>query len=197
MTAAAMSKLVRGDIAMRIAAPLLVGLLVLAGWEAFCRANDIPAYLFPAPSAIAKTFVSDAPVLLHALWMTLRITFQAFMLAIVIGTAMAFLFVQSRAVEVSLFPYAVLLQVTPIVAIAPLIIILVKNTEVSLVICATVVALFPIVSNTTIGLRSIDQNLDAYFRMNKAGRLQTLWRLRIPRRCRISSPACASLRGWR
>lgn len=170
----------RKELAVRLVAPMIVGLLLLAGWEAFCRANAIPAYLFPSPSAIAATFTKDAPTLLHALWMTLRITFQAFLLAIVIGTAMAFLFVQSRAVELSLFPYAVLLQVTPIVAVAPLIIILVKNTEIALVVCATVVALFPIVSNTTIGLRSIDQSLAAYFRMNKAGRLQTLWRLRIP-----------------
>lgn len=170
----------RKEIAMRIAAPMLVGLLVLAAWEAFCRAGNIPAYLFPAPSAIAQTFAKDAPTLLKALMMTLRITFQAFVLAVLVGTAMAFLFVQSKAVELSLFPYAVLLQVTPIVAVAPLIIILVKNTEIALVVCATVVALFPIVSNTTIGLRSVDPGLAAYYRMNKASRLQTLLRLRIP-----------------
>ena len=86
---------------------------------------------------------------------------------------------QSRAVEKSFFPYAVLLQVTPIVAIAPLIIILVKNTQVALTICATVVALFPIISNTTLGLRSVDPGLVNLF-MNRAGRLQTLFRLRIP-----------------
>ena len=80
----------------------------------------------------------------------------------------------------SFFPYAVLLQVTPIVAIAPLIIILVKNTQVALTVCATVVALFPIISNTTLGLRSVDPGLVSLFRMNRAGRLQTLWRLRIP-----------------
>lgn len=170
----------RREIATRLAAPAVIGLLMLAAWEAFCRANAIPAYLFPSPSTVAETFAQDAPSLLHALWMTLRVTFQAFFLAIVIGAAMAFIFVQSRVVELSLFPYAVLLQVTPIVAIAPLIIILVKDTEVALAICATMVALFPIVSNTTVGLRSVDQSLAAYFRMNKAGRLQTLWRLRIP-----------------
>lgn len=170
----------RKEIAMRIVAPLIVGLLVLAAWEAFCRAGNIPAYLFPAPSAIAQTFAKDAPTLLMALLMTLKVTFQAFFFAIVIGTLMAFVFVQSKAVELSLFPYAVLLQVTPIVAIAPLIIILVKHTQIALVICATVVALFPIVSNTTIGLRSVDPSLAAYYRMNKASRLQTLLRLRIP-----------------
>jgi NitT/TauT family transport system permease protein len=90
------------------------------------------------------------------------------------------MFVQSRAIEVSLFPYAVLLQVTPIVAIAPLIIILVKNTQLSLTVCATLVALFPIISNTTLGLRSVDPGLASYFRMNRASRLKTLVRLRIP-----------------
>ena len=87
---------------------------------------------------------------------------------------------QSRAIEMSFFPYAVLLQVTPIVAIAPLIIILVKNTQVALTVCATVVALFPIISNTTLGLRSVDPGLVNLFRMSRAGRMQTLWRLRIP-----------------
>ena len=112
--------------------------------------------------------------------MTLRVALQAFISAIVIGVLIAFLFVQSRAIEKSFFPYAVLLQVTPIVAIAPLIIILVKNTQVALTICATVVALFPIISNTTLGLRSVDPGLVNLFRMNRAGRLQTLFRLRIP-----------------
>jgi len=88
--------------------------------------------------------------------------------------------VQSRFLEISLFPYAVLLQVTPIVAIAPLVIILVKNTQVALTLCATLVALFPIISNTTLGLRSVDPGLENLFRMNKAGRLQSLVRLRIP-----------------
>src|SRR5258708_32004845 len=95
-------------------------------------------------------------------------------------TLIAFLFVQRRAIEMSFFPYAVLLQVTPIVAIAPLIIILVKNTQIALTVCATVVALFPIISNTTLGLRSVDPGLMNLFRMNRAGRLQTLWRLPIP-----------------
>jgi len=97
-----------------------------------------------------------------------------------VGVLISFLFVQSRLIETALFPYAVLLQVTPIVAVAPLIIIWVKEPTASLVICAALVALFPIISNTTLGLRSIDPDLQAYFRMNRATRLQTLMRLRIP-----------------
>src|SRR5258708_15959260 len=165
---------------MTVAAPLAVGVLAVALWEIACRAFNVPIFLLPKPSDIAATLASDWPTLLAALGMTLRIALQAFFAAIVIGTLIAFLFVQSRAIEMSFFPYAVLLQVTPIVAIAPLIIILVKNTQVALTVCATVVALFPIISNTTLGLRSVDPGLVNLFRMNRAGRLQTLWRLRIP-----------------
>jgi len=93
---------------------------------------------------------------------------------------MAFVFVQNRVIEASLFPYAVLLQVTPIVAIAPLIIIWVNDTRIALVICATIVALFPVVSNTTLGLRSIDAGLADLFRLYGASRWQTLVRLRVP-----------------
>ncbi len=164
----------------RVAAPLGVGVLVLAAWEGACAHWEVPKYLFPAPSDIAAAFGADWPVLLHGLWSTLRVTLLAFAASVVLGTLVAFLFVQSRLLELSLLPYAVLLQVTPIVAVAPLIIILVKNTAAALTLCATVIAIFPIICNTTVGLRSVDPGLAAYFRMNKAGRLATLWRLRIP-----------------
>jgi len=165
---------------MTILAPLAVGLLMVALWEIACRAANVPIYLFPKPSDIAAKLVADWPSLFKALLMTMRVALQAFAAAIVIGTLIAFIFVQSRLVEMSFFPYAVLLQVTPIVAIAPLIIILVKNTQLALTVCATVVALFPIISNTTLGLRSVDPGLVNLFRMNRASRLQTLIRLRIP-----------------
>ena len=165
---------------MSIAAPLLVGVAMVLIWEIACGVFEVPVFLFPKPSDIALKLASEWPSLLRALGMTLRIAFQAFATAVVLGTLIAFVFVQSRAIERSLFPYAVLLQVTPIVAIAPLIIILVKNTQVALTLCATVVALFPIISNTTLGLRSVDPGLASLSRMNRAGRLQTLWRLRIP-----------------
>lgn len=115
-----------------------------------------------------------------SLLVTVRITLEALAAAVAVGGLLAILFSLSRWIELSLFPYAIILQVTPIVAIAPLIIILVKNTQVALTICATVVALFPIISNTTLGLRSVDPGLVNLFRMNRAGRLQTLFRLRIP-----------------
>jgi NitT/TauT family transport system permease protein len=164
----------------RVMAPLSVGVLILAFWQWACEHWEIPPYLFPAPTAILQAFLDGWPVLLHGLWSTLRVTLMAFAASVVLGTLIAFLFVQSKLIELSLLPYAVLLQVTPIVAVAPLIIILVKNTEASLTLCAAVIAIFPIISNTTIGLRSVDPGLAAYFRMNKAGRWATLWRLRIP-----------------
>src|SRR5262245_40263212 len=175
-----MRPLIQSEAATSIAAPLLVGVVMLVIWEVGCRAWNVPIYLFPKPSDVALKLASDLPTLLGALGFTLRVALQAFGAAIVIGTLIAFLFVQSRAIEKSFFPYAVLLQVTPIVAIAPLIIILVKNTQLALTICATVVALFPIIANTTLGLRSVDPGLANLFRMNRAGRLQTLFRLRIP-----------------
>ncbi|MDR3437299.1 MAG: ABC transporter permease [Telmatospirillum sp.] len=164
----------------RIAAPVGVATFVLIAWQFFCRQRGIPVYLFPAPTDIALKLAAEWPSLLTALMSTLEVTFEAFFLAVLLGSLTAFLFVQSQAIAISLYPFAVLLQVTPIVAIAPLIIILVKNTQVALTICATVVAIFPIISNTTVGLAAVDPGLLAYFRMNKASRLQTLIRLRIP-----------------
>ncbi len=160
--------------------PLVVGVLILAGWEACCRLFHVPSYLVPAPTVIAQTFIDGAPSLLHALWVTLRVTLIALALSISIGTTIAFLFVQSPIIERSFFPYAVILQVTPIVAIAPLIIILVKNTQGALIICATIIAIFPVISNTTVGLRSIDAGHQDLFAVNRASRLQNLIYLRIP-----------------
>ncbi|RTL72319.1 MAG: ABC transporter permease [Hyphomicrobiales bacterium] len=168
------------SLATRILAPLCVGLFLIGLWEAGCRLNDVPVYLLPKPSDIAATLLKDGWALLTALLVTLRIALTAFLAATVLGSLIAFVFVQSRVLEMSLFPYVVLLQVTPIVAIAPLIIILVKNTQAALVICATLVALFPIISNTALGLRSVDPGLINLFRLNKASRVQTLLRLRIP-----------------
>jgi NitT/TauT family transport system permease protein len=163
-----------------IVPPLVVGIVFLAGWEGLCRGLAIPSYLVPMPSLIAQTLVADAPALLHALWVTLRVTLIALTLAVTIGATIAFLFVQSPIIERSFFPYAVIMQVTPIVAIAPLIIILVKNTQGALIICATIIAIFPIISNTTVGLRNIDPGHQDLFAINRASRMQSLVHLRIP-----------------
>lgn len=163
-----------------ICAPILVGALLLGLWQFLCVALQVPVYLVPSPADIGHTLLVDGPMLLGALWMTLKITFLSFALAVVLGVAVAFLFVQSRVIEASLFPYAILLQVTPVVAIAPLIIIWVSNTMLALVVCATLVAIFPVISNTVLGLRSVNPGLLNLFRLNRASRWQTLLRLRIP-----------------
>jgi NitT/TauT family transport system permease protein len=166
--------------AMKAAAPWFVGIVMLLIWEGWCALFKVPVYLVPAPHDIAIQLVKDGPMLFSALAATLKITLFAFALATVIGVTIALLFVQSPLIEASFFPYAILLQVTPIVAIAPLIIIWVKDTTFALVICATLVALFPIISNTALGLRSVNPGLINLFRINRATRWQTLVRLRIP-----------------
>lgn len=175
-----MTPLIRSARFQEIMPPVLVGLLVLGLWEGLCRGLAVPEYLFPAPSAAAVSLVRNGPDLLHALWSTMKVTLIAFALATCLGTLIAFLFVQSRFIERGFFPYAVMLQVTPVVAVAPLIIILVRDTQVALVICATIIAIFPIISNTTIGLRSVDPGLVDLMRVYRASRMQTLIRLRIP-----------------
>jgi NitT/TauT family transport system permease protein len=165
---------------VRIAAPALLGVVLLAVWQLVCTLFAVPEYLVPSPLQIARTLAEDWVLLTSALMTTLKVTFLAFALAVVLGVAAAFLFVQSRLVEISLFPYAVILQVTPIVAIAPLIIIWVKDPTPAMVICATIVALFPIISNTILGLRSVNPGLMNLFRLNQATRWQTLARLRVP-----------------
>lgn len=165
---------------MRTVLPLLAAALLLGVWQAWAMYFEVPAYLVPSPWLISQTLVSDWPLLGAALLVTLKITLLAFAASIVIGSLIAFVFVQSRWIEAAFFPYAVLLQVTPIVAIAPLIIIWVKDPTWSLVVCATLVALFPIIANTSTGLRSINPGLADYFRLQGASRWQLLLRLRIP-----------------
>ena len=164
----------------RVVAPLSIGIALLLMWQIVCTLLEVPPYLVPTPALIAKTLVADWGMLMESLLVTLKITFLAFVLAVILGVSIAFVFVQSRFIEVSLFPYAIILQVTPIVAIAPLIIIWVKDTTAALTVCATIMALFPIISNTTLGLRSVNPGLLNLFRLNKATRWQTLRRLRIP-----------------
>lgn len=163
-----------------IIAPIVVGIFILGAWEGIVRYKNIPDYLFPGPIVIIKTLFADWHTLSGALLITLRITFAALVAAVSVGVALAVLFTQSKWLERSLFPYAVILQVTPVVAIAPLIIILVGDVSFSLLICAWLVAFFPILSNTILGLNSADHNLVALFQLYGANRWQTLRYLRLP-----------------
>jgi len=166
--------------AFRHALPVVIGLAALAGWEALVRLQEIPPYILPGPLLIGQTLISDWPTLAPSLLVTLKITGLALLVATVGGVLLSVLFAQSRIVELALFPYAVILQVTPIVAIAPLILIYVDDTTVALLICAWIVAFFPILSNTTLGLVSTDRNLLDLFRLYGASRFRTLIWLRFP-----------------
>ena len=164
----------------RFIAPLVLGLLALGLWEAVVRAFDIPPYLLPGPIVILKTLVIDWGTLMESWWITMSISLAALTVAVVLGVALAVLFASSKWIEASFFPYAVILQVTPIVAIAPLIIIWVNDVHLSLLICAWIVAFFPILSNTTVGLNSADHNLVDLFRLYRARWWQTLLHLKLP-----------------
>src|SRR4051812_16552932 len=165
---------------VRIAVPVLLFALALGGWEAFVRIREIPHYILPAPSLIAVTLWDNLGSLMGSWIFTMKITFGALALAVVGGVLLAMLFSLNRWVELGLFPFAIVLQVTPIVAIAPLILIFVDSTTAALLLCAWIVAFFPILSNTVAGLRSADLNLRDLFRLYRASPWQTLRHLLIP-----------------
>ncbi len=164
----------------RIIAPVVIGVLVLALWEFAVRWNEVPSYVLPGPLLVAQTLVADWGTLSGSLWVTLKITFMALAAAVVVGVTLAVLFSQSKWLEMALLPYAVILQVTPVVAIAPLIIIWADDINLSLLICAWIVAFFPILSNTILGLNSADHNLVNLFELYGASRWQTLRYLKLP-----------------
>jgi len=162
------------------ALPLTIMVAAIYGWDRICVWNEIPQYILPRPAVVLATLWKDAALLFGSLLFTLRITFLGLALAVVGGVGLAVLFAQSKWVEMSFFPFAVILQVTPIVAVFPLINIYVDNQTAKLLLCAWIVAFFPILSNTTLGLNSVDRNLVDLFKLNGASRWQQLWHLRLP-----------------
>jgi NitT/TauT family transport system permease protein len=165
---------------MRRALPVLTLLALIAAWEALVRLADIPHYTLPAPTLVLQTLVANFGSLAASWWFTLKITFGALLLACAGGVLIAAVFALSRPVEQALFPIAVVLQVTPIVAVAPLILIYVESTTAALLLCAWIVAFFPILSNTVIGLRAADPQLHDLFRLYRATPLQRLRWLLVP-----------------
>jgi NitT/TauT family transport system permease protein len=161
-------------------APLVLGLAALGLWEGLVRSFKIAPYLLPGPILILQTLVTDWQTLMESWWITMSISLAALTVAVVLGVALAVMFAASKWIERSFFPYAVVLQVTPIVAIAPLIIIWVNDVKLSLLICAWIVAFFPILSNTTVGLNSADRNLVDLFRLYRASAWQSLRYLKLP-----------------
>jgi NitT/TauT family transport system permease protein len=164
----------------RWALPFAIMILAVWLWDRLCVWNEIPQYILPRPGVVASTLVSDSALLFSSLLVTLKITFLSLLLAVIGGVGLSVLFTQSRWVEMSLFPFAIVLQVTPIVAIFPLINIYVDNQTAKLLLCSWIVAFFPILSNTTLGLNSVDRNLIDLFRLNGASRWQQLRLLRLP-----------------
>jgi len=164
---------------LRLLLPIVVLGAGIALWELVVQVNDIKPYVLPAPSAVFTTLVNDWAVLFQSLLTTLLTTLEGFVAAAIGGVALALMFNLSKWLEYSLFPYAVVLQVTPVIAVAPLLLIYLPQST-AVVVCAWIVAFFPVLSNTTLGLNSVDRNLAGLFRLYGASRWQTLCFLKLP-----------------
>jgi NitT/TauT family transport system permease protein len=164
------------------AAPIVLGLATLAVWEWAVWFFGVRPFVLPAPSAIAAAFAEYWHVLLPAAWSTVQTTALAFVCAFALGLGLAIAFAESRILERALYPYAVILQVTPVVSIAPFVLIWVgpDYPDRAVLILAIVVAFFPILSNAYAGFRSADANLIDLFRLYGATRWQILTRLLLP-----------------
>ena len=169
----------RGGGLFRIVLPVLLLVVVVAAWDIVVRVFAIPPYVLPGPRLVMESLVGDRELLFRSLLVTLTITFQGFLLASVGGVVLAVAFNRWRLIEYSFYPYAVVLQVTPVVAIAPLLLIYLPQ-HLAVLACAWIVAFFPVLANTTLGLRSVDRNLVALFELYKASRWQVLVRLKLP-----------------
>jgi NitT/TauT family transport system permease protein len=169
----------RRDRVLRVVLPVIMLALSLAAWELVVRIFSIPPYVLPAPSRILHTFIADRVLLTQSLLVTLITTLEGFLLAAIGGVGLAVLFNLSRLVEYSFYPFAVILQVTPIIAVAPLLLIYLPQ-PLAVLACAWIVAFFPVLANTTLGLNSIDRNLADLFALYGASRGQVLWNLKLP-----------------
>ena len=163
----------------RIVLPVIVLIAVVGLWDAIVRINEIPPYVLPSPGLVLSTLFADRALLFDSLVTTLVTTFEGFLLAATGGIALAVVFSQWRPVGHAFYPYAVALQVTPIVAIAPLLLIYLPQ-QLAVLACAWIVAFFPVLANTTLGLNSVDRNLLALFELYRASRAQVLWNLKLP-----------------
>jgi NitT/TauT family transport system permease protein len=163
-----------------VLAPLLSFVAALCLWQAAVMLTHVAPYVVPGPLAILMAFADDAAGLLRALLATLSVTFSALLLAVLLGVPMACAMAANRWARAAIEPWAVILQVTPVVAIAPLIIIWIGNPFAAMVVCATVVAFFPVFSNTAAGLAATPPELLDLFRLNGASRSQEIFLLRLP-----------------
>ena len=164
---------------LRIGLPILTLGAVLLAWDLVVRLFAIPPYVLPSPLLVLSTLIADRDLLWHSLLVTLTITLEGFALAAFGGIVLAIAFNQWRLLEYSFYPYAVILQVTPVIAVAPLLLIYLPQ-PLAVLACAWIVAFFPVLANTTLGFNSVDHNLIALFELYKASRWQTLWQLKLP-----------------
>ena len=167
------------DRTLRICLPVVVLAVGVLIWHLVVRVFAIPPYVLPGPGLVLATLIADSGLLWNSLLVTMQTTFEGFLLAAIGGIGLAVLFNQSRPIEYSFYPYAVILQVTPIVAVAPLLLIYLPQ-HLAVLACAWIVAFFPVLANTTLGLNSVDHNLLALFELYKASRWQVLWNLKLP-----------------
>jgi len=162
------------------AAPFLFGIIGLGLWQAAVWGSGIPVYVLPGPIAIVRAYAGDFDTLNDAFVSTISVAGAALLVSAALGVVLALAMAASSLVRAAIQPWAVILQVTPVVAIAPLIIIWVNQPFLALVVCATVVAFFPVLSNTAAGLAATPRDLLDLFRLNGATRVQTLLLLRLP-----------------
>ena len=164
---------------VRTLLPIVVLAAGVAAWDLVVRVNDIPPYVLPGPGLVFKTLIDDWNILSQSLLTTLWTTLEGFVAAAIGGVVLALLFNQSKWLEYSLLPYAIILQVTPVIAVAPLLLIYLPQ-QTAVIVCAWIVAFFPVLSNTTLGLNSVDRNLAGLFQLYGASRAQTLRYLKLP-----------------
>ncbi|QND75673.1 ABC transporter permease [Tardiphaga sp. 20_F10_N6_6] len=163
----------------RIVWPVVVFVAGIVLWDLVVRIGEIPPYLLPGPVLVFQTLIADWSVLSESLGVTLLTALEGFIAAAIGGIALALLFNQSKWLEYSLLPYAIVLQVTPVIAIAPLMLIYLPQ-QTAVVVCAWIVAFFPVLANTTLGLNSVDRNLAGLFQLYRASRWQVLRYLKLP-----------------
>ncbi len=169
----------RRERALRVALPVIVAAFIIAIWAAAVWFWQIKPYVLPSPGLVVQTLVTDRSLLLQSLLVTLVTTVEGFVLATLGGFILAVLFDLSRLVEYSLYPYAVILQVTPVIAIAPLLLVYMPQPT-AVLVCAWIVAFFPVLANTTLGLRSVDRNLADLFALYGASPARVMWDLKLP-----------------
>lgn len=165
---------------LRVVVPVGMVLLAIGLWQLHITMNQVPKYIMPGPGDVAQALVKDWGTLAPSLLVTIRITLMALAIALIGGVGLAIILVQSKWIELAIFPFAVILQVTPMIAIAPLLIIYMPDTQSALLMCAFIVAFFPILSNMVAGLKSVDHNLLNLFELYGASRWHTLIHLKLP-----------------